>query len=257
MNRLMIIGSFLFILYGCATSGGVKSESESAKEEFDEALKSLKGGYYQEAIDKFNQIKSKYPFSKYAIEAELKIGDSYFEDERYMDAAEAYSEFINLHPTHPMTDYAAFRVALSYYKDAPSDWFFLPPSSEKDQSSNLKAYQYFKEFLDKYKGSKYEKEARDYLNKVVRRLISHDVYVARFYFKRNKYEATENRIKGIINAYGIVDGMDEALYLLCYSLFMQNKEKEFLDKYEEMKKRFPHSKYINELDRLYKTKRKG
>jgi len=257
MSKSKILIVCILLAAGCATTGQVKSESESAKEEFDEALKSLKGGYYQEAIDKFNQIKAKYPFSRYATEAELKIGDTYFEDEKYSDAADAYQEFIKLHPSHPMTDYAAYRVALSYFKDAPGDWFFLPPSYEKDQTSNLKAQQAFTDFLTKFKGSKYEKEAKEYLEKVNLKLIYHDLYIARFYFKRNKFEATENRIKGIIQKYGIIDGMDEALYLLCCSLYLQNKSEEFNKMFGIMNSRFPNSRYLYKLQNLSKSKGKG
>ncbi|MGB9599650.1 MAG: outer membrane protein assembly factor BamD [Myxococcota bacterium] len=248
---------FIFLFFGCATTGGVKSEQESAKEEFEEGLKSLKGGYYQEAVDRFNQVKAKYPFSRYATESELKIGDAYFEDEKYIDAADAYQEFIKLHPTHPMVDYAAFRVAISYFKDAPGDWFFLPPSYEKDQSSNQKAQKAFLDFLSKYKGSKYESEAKGYLEKVNKKLISHDLYVAKFYFKRGKFEATEQRIRGIILSYGILEGMDEALFYLCYSLYLQNKTEEFKKYYNEMGSRFPRSKYRDKLQNLNRPGGKG
>ncbi|MCX7944314.1 MAG: outer membrane protein assembly factor BamD [Deltaproteobacteria bacterium] len=259
MRRFLVILAFTFLTCGCATTGSdiKKLESESAKEEFEDAIKSLKGGYYQEAIDKFNQIKIKYPFSIYATEAELKIADSYFEDEKYIEAAEAYTEFIKLHPSHPMVDYAAYRVALSYYNDAPSDWLILPPSYEKDQSSNIKARKAFLEFLLRYKGSKFEGEARKYLEKVDKRLINHDVYVAKFYFNRKKYEAVENRIKNIVRQYGIVDGMDEALYLLCSSLFFQNKMEEFDEMFSEMSRKFPKSKYLERLQNLQKSKRRG
>ncbi len=257
MQKVIVLIIIVLFLYDCATTGVVKSEQESAREEFEVALKSLKDGYYQEAIDKFNQVKAKYPFSRFATESELKIGDTYFEDERYVDAAEVYQEFVKLHPSHNMVDYAAFRVALSYFKDAPGDWFFIPPSYEKDQSSNLKARQALMDFLAHYKGSRYEKEALEYLVKVNQRLIRHDVYIAKFYYKRNKYEATENRIIDVINKFGIIDEMDEALYLLCSALYLQNKDKEFKNMYDKMKIRFPKSKYLLQLNDLIRTKRKG
>jgi len=255
--RLSII-ILVVLIYGCATTGSaVKSEQESAKEEFEDAMKSLKGGYYQEALDKLNKVKAKYPFSIYATEAELKIGDVYFEDEKYIDAADAYSEFVKLHPLSSSADYATFRIALSYYKDAPSDWFFLPPSYEKDQTSNLKARDAFVDFLNKYKGSKYEKEAKEYLEKLNQKLIKHDVYIAKFYLHRKKFEATENRMRGIIEKFGYQEGMDEALYLLGYSLYLQNKGDEFNKVLDIMNNKFPKSKYLLKLQNIGRTNRKG
>lgn len=257
MDRLSVFLVFPLIV-GCATSGSVvKSAQESAREEFEEGLRSLKDGYYQEALDKFNQVKSKYPFSKYAVEAELKIGDTYFEDEKYLDAAEAYLEFIKLHPTNPLVDYAAFRVGVAYFRDAPSDWFFLPPAYEKDQRSNLKARDAFIDFLSRYKDSKYEREVRDYLDKVNRRLVEHDIYVARFYLKRKKYEACEHRMRSVIDKYGLNDGMDEALYLLGYSLYFQKRDKEYEAVLTEMSSRFPKSKFLRRLRSLKSNSGRG
>lgn len=250
IGRLSVFLLFPLVV-GCATSGGVvRSEQESAREEFEEGLRSLRDGYYQEALDKFNQVKSKYPFSRYAVEAELKIGDTYFEDEKYPDAAEAYLEFIKLHPTNPLVDYAAFRVGLAYFRDAPSDWFFLPPAYEKDQSSNLKARDAFIDFLSRYKGSRYEREVRDYLDKVNRKLVEHDIYIAKFYLKRKKYEACEHRVRSVIDKYGLNDGMDEALYLLGYSLYLQKKDGEYKKILDEMDSRFPKSRFLHRLRSL-------
>jgi outer membrane protein assembly factor BamD len=54
-----------------------------------------------------------------------------FERELWTEAADRYSGFVKLHPTHAKVDYAAYRAALSHYRDIPSDWFMLPPRARR------------------------------------------------------------------------------------------------------------------------------
>ena len=55
---------------------------------------------YQDAIDKFQEVVDNYPYSEYAVAAELKIADSYFEQERWDEALSYYRDFAELHPEH-------------------------------------------------------------------------------------------------------------------------------------------------------------
>ena len=50
-------------------------------------------GNYKKAIEAFEQLKDWYPFSKFAIVAELKIADAHFYLDQYADAVFAYEEF--------------------------------------------------------------------------------------------------------------------------------------------------------------------
>ena len=64
------------------------------------------------AISYFTFVKNRFPFSRYATLAELRIADAFFAQDKFADAADAYKLFIRFHPNHPeVTDgYAAYRV---------------------------------------------------------------------------------------------------------------------------------------------------
>src|SRR5229473_2829753 len=94
----------------------------------------LKSKSYLEAEKYFEYVKNKYPYLEAAKTAELRLADSQFEHEKYTEARDAYKNFVKAHPIHPSVDYAAYRAALSFYKEIPSEFFLLPPSFEKDQS---------------------------------------------------------------------------------------------------------------------------
>src|SRR5205814_2390586 len=97
----------------------------------DELLESKN---YLEAQKYYDYVKSKFPYLEAATTAELRLADVDFEREKYIEARDRYQNFVKLHPTHAKVDYAAFRSALSHFKDMPSDFFLLPPAREKDQA---------------------------------------------------------------------------------------------------------------------------
>ena len=68
-------------------------------------------------------MKQKYPFSKFAVLAELGIADTQFARGNYTEAIDSYKSFSRLHPTHEKVEdgYVAFRICESYYKDMPED----------------------------------------------------------------------------------------------------------------------------------------
>jgi cobalt-zinc-cadmium resistance protein CzcA len=125
-------------------------------------LAELKEENYPEAQKYFQFVRSKYPFSKFAVLAELALADTSYERGNYTEAIDAYKQFMRLHPTHEkVTDgYAAFKIGQCYVKDMPDDVWLLPPSYEKDQSAVTDALHEMDAFVKKYPDSPYVKEAQ-------------------------------------------------------------------------------------------------
>ena len=69
---------------------------------------------YTKAIETFQAIIDNYPYSDYAIQAELAIADAYFEDEKYEEALSYYRDFGDLHPQHEKVPYTLFQAALCH-----------------------------------------------------------------------------------------------------------------------------------------------
>ncbi len=111
--------------------------SLTAKQNYEKGLAELKDENFPESLKYFQFVKQKFPFSKFAVLAELAIADTQFARGNYTEAVDSYKAFIRLHPTHEKVEdgYAAFKVGDCYYKDMPDDIWLLPPSYEKDQSA--------------------------------------------------------------------------------------------------------------------------
>lgn len=171
----------------------------------DEAMNSKN---WNEAAAYFEYVKTKFPFLDAAKTAELRLADADYERERFAEARERYQNFVRLHPTHPQVDYAAYRAALTHYREVPSDFFVLPPSSEKDQVEVRNALTAMTEFTRTYAGSSLSSEALKVVADVKRRLADHEMYVAEFYAKRNRWGAVVTRLGVVAKNYSGI-GLDE------------------------------------------------
>src|ERR671936_357984 len=135
---------------GCATLGTEEREPDYAKD----AETNLRRGEeafqhrdYPSALKYFEYVRARYPYLDAAKEGELRIADTSFDREEYIEARDAYLNFAKLHPTYPKVDYAAFRAALTHYKEIPTDFFLLPQPEEKDQTEVRNALRAMQAFI--------------------------------------------------------------------------------------------------------------
>src|SRR6187455_176787 len=135
--RLLVVLALLAGACGAKTGGGSVDYSVSAQKNYEKGLKELDRKDWVAASKYFGFIKSRFPYSKYAVLAELRLADAEFGAEQYLEAIDSYRLFIKFHPTHEMVanGYSTFRIGEAYYKQLPSDFWLFPPSYEKDQSS--------------------------------------------------------------------------------------------------------------------------
>ena len=193
------------LLPACATSDDGKpiNFSLTAKENYEKGLAESKEENYAEALRYFTYVKQKFPFSKYAALAELAAADTEFERGSYQEAIDAYKSFLRLHPKHEKVaeGYVSFRIAEAHVKEMPDDWFLIPPSYEKDQATVMDALHELNNLVDRFPNSKYIKPAQEYRRAVLRRLIDHEVFVARFYLDRGHPKGAILRIKEALRRY--------------------------------------------------------
>jgi outer membrane protein assembly factor BamD len=202
----LAFGLALACFTACATSedsGKPVTYSLTAKQNYEKGMAELKDEEYLEAAKYFQFVKQKFPFSKYAVLAELALADSQFDRGNYTEAIDSYKTFARLHPTHEKVEdgYVAFRIGESYFKDMPDDIFLLPPSYEKDQSAVMDALRELGDFGRKFPDSTYLKRAGELRRQVLQRLVDHEVYVARFYLRADHPNAAALRLEGALRRY--------------------------------------------------------
>ena len=216
--RARLLALLLLPLVACASSrvslSGELRYGKTAEENYQYGLEELEKSNWVEGQKFLEHVRAKYPFSKYAALAELRIADAKFKQDKFQEAAEAYQAFATLHPTHDEVDYAEFRAAVSYEREAPSDFLLFPPAFEKDQRQLRTAVEKLKAFLKERPDSKHAAEAAEVLARAQGRLAAHEWYVADFYLKRGHWAGAAGRLEVLLKEHPGSSQEPEALLRL-------------------------------------------
>ena len=166
---------------------------------------------YQDAIDKFQEVVDNYPYSEYAVAAELKIADSYFEQERWDEALTYYRDFAELHPDHEKVPYTLYRSALCHERQSNR--------SDRDQTATRDALAALDQLMTRYPSSPESREAEELWKQLRTKLAQHVLGIGDFYWEREEYQSAAGRYRHVLDQYPGL-GLDaEALYKLglCYT----------------------------------------
>ncbi len=214
---------------GCATTstGGQKqlSYTEDARRAYEEAMASFRAKDWESARPLFQEVKKRFPQSRYARLSELRLADIDFAQEKYTDAISAFRSFVTTYRSDREVEYARYKLAKALYFDI-SDTILQPPAEERDQATTLDAHRELRAFVRAFPRSRYRKDVDYMLEVVTGRLVRHELYVARYYRRRDNFDAAVARIDFALKSYPN-SGLDaEALVLKGETLMMMNRRQE-------------------------------
>jgi outer membrane protein assembly factor BamD len=194
MKKMFAVLTAFCVLFcsSCAWFGKENPE-KPALDLVQDGVDSFDQGRYREAIKNFEQLKDWYPFSKYAILAELKIADAHYGLKEYAEAALAYEEFEQLHPRNEAVPYVIYQTGRCYYEQIDA--------IDRDQTPARKAHEIFRRLVNQYPGDPYALRAQTHIAKCIQNLAEHEFYVGRFYFKAKNYKAALKRFMTVITKY--------------------------------------------------------
>lgn len=178
--------------------------------------RSLRSGNYQQAIQALEALEARFPFGRYAEQAQLELIYAHYMSFNPEAARSSADRFIRLHPQNPNVDYAYYLKGLaSYHKNRGTlDRLFSTDISKREMSSAREAYADFAELLSRFPDSPYAPDARKRMIYLRNLMAAHELHIANFYMERGAYVAAANRARFVIENYSKADGVPDALALL-------------------------------------------
>ncbi|HTY98623.1 MAG TPA: outer membrane protein assembly factor BamD [Rhodocyclaceae bacterium] len=217
----------------------------SANKLYSEAKQAMSDGAYDKAIKLYEKLESRYPYGRFAQQAQLEVAYAYYKQEEAASAIAACDRFIRLHPNHPNVDYAYYLKGLANFN---GDLGLLGSVSmqdltERDPKAAKEAFDAFKELVVKYPESRYTPDATARLKYLVNALAAHEVHVADFYMRRGAYVAAVSRAQTAIKTYPDAPANEKALFVLvkAYDALGMNDLRD--DAERVMRRNFPDSEY--------------
>jgi outer membrane protein assembly factor BamD len=206
--------SIVLICSGCAWFES--KEEKSAQELVQDGVDAFETGDYKQAIESFEKLRDWYPFSRYAILAELKVADAYFNLESYADAIFAYEEFEQLHPRNEAVPYVIYRIGRSYFNQIDT--------IDRDQTNAVKALETYRRLVRQYPNDAYAGMAKSDMVACYQSLSGHEFYVGLFYYKNKNYKAAKARFQAVVEQFPDVGYHHRALaYLANCDAWIQSR----------------------------------
>ena len=163
-------------------------------------------GKYFTAIEFFEDILNRFPFSPEATLAELKAADCSYHLERYVEALVLYEEFENRHPTNESIPYVMFQKAMCNSKQIDR--------IDRDTAGAIKSLELFEQLIKAYPNSPYTSEAEARIIATTEFLANHEYFVVEYYVRAAKYDQAIVRLKYLLAMYPESDIAPKAKKLL-------------------------------------------
>lgn len=190
----------LLILSSCSSNEEMPDERLIEKELYDQAQARLKNESYSTAIMSLEALESRFPFGRYAEQAQAELIYAYYMNSQFEASQSAAERFINLHPRHSHTGYAYYMKGLAAFTD-DSGLFSRYFQSDLEKREIVMAQTSFDElsdFISRYPQSNYVSHAKQRMIYLKNLLAKHEMYVADFYMQRGAYLAAVSRSKYVI-----------------------------------------------------------
>jgi len=213
--RLIPLLTVLLTL-GCSSTPDDEFANVPAQELYDKAKASLQSGDYETAISVFEQLEARYPFGKFAQQAQLEIAYAYFKFDEPDSCISTADRFIRNNPGNPHIDYAYYLKGLANYDRGRelADRFAQRDPSDRDTRALRDAFNDFTQLAKKFPDSRYAEDAKERLVFLHNMLAKYEINVANYYMKRGAYVAAANRAKYVVENYQRTPSVRDALKVL-------------------------------------------
>jgi outer membrane protein assembly factor BamD len=196
------------LLAGCGSkkSDAPTGPTGTAEEMYNNGVDALNARRFATADDQFNSVEVNYPYSSWAVSAQLMYGYSLYQQNKYTDAIGTLDRFIQLHPAHRDVAYAYYLRALCYYEQIAD--------IQRDQKGTEQAMNALREVVDRFPDTTYARDAKLKIDLCVDHLAGKEMEIGRYYQKQHLYEAAIGRFQRVVNDYQTTNHVPEALMRL-------------------------------------------
>ena len=173
---------------------------------YKEGVKAFEEGDVLFAAKKFNVAEILYPQSEWAPKSVLMAAYAYYSQDYYFDAMSELERFIKKYPEHERLTYAHFLLAICYYEQIVDE--------KKDLGPLMSAQKEFEFVVNNYPDSDFSLDAKYKLDLINDVLASKEIFLGRYYMKKEKWVAAINRFKQVVEIYDTTIYIEEALHRL-------------------------------------------
>jgi outer membrane protein assembly factor BamD len=190
--------------------------ADSAEGIYAQATEQMNSANYTGAIKLFETLQSRYPYGRYAQQAQMETAYAYYKQSEPESALSAVERFIKQYPNSSHVDYAYYLKGLVNFDDDLGLFGegFHPDLSERNPKAPREAFDAFKDLVTRFPNSKYAADSKLRMQYLVNALARHETQVASYYLRRGAYVAAVNRANGVLIDFPQAPATREALQII-------------------------------------------
>ena len=214
VKHLLLI-AILGLTAACSSNDTV-DENLSETELYQQAQDDLDTSSYSSAVSKLKALESRYPFGRYADQAQLELIYANYKNAEPEAAKSAAERFIRLHPQHPNVDYAYYLKGLtSFDQDRGLLARFLPlDMTKRDPGAARDSYNEFAQLTNRFPNSRYSPDAKQRMIYLRNLLAAYEIHVADYYLTRQAYVAAANRGRYVVENFQETPSVGDGLAVM-------------------------------------------
>lgn len=235
-------------LAGCSGMNLDETANWTPEEHYAEAKAALQDGLYEQAIKYFERLESRYPYGRYAQQAQIEIAYAYFKFNEPAQAIAACDRFIKMHPNHQHADYMYYLKGLITFNE---DLGILGKISgedltDRDPKGMRESFDTFNTLLTRFPNSQYAEDSALRMNYLLNAMAANELHVARYYLRRGAPLAAVNRAQYAIRTYPETTPTEEALSIMVEGYEKMGMKALRDDAEKVLRKNFPESAFLPE-----------
>lgn len=163
----------------------------------------------------------------------LELGNLYFDIEKFDKAGKTFDEFIAMYPNSKDTEYALFKTVQCHWQETLSH--------DRDQSKTNECLEMANKYLKNEQHKKYRKNVEQLAQQCYQKLVDHEAYVCKFYLKKGRCKAAQERLAYVREKYltHVPVCEENVLCLECECAAKKNDTELLEQKTAELRKKFP------------------
>src|SRR5512137_189 len=193
----------LALVAACSSLTADPTSKLTAEQLYADAKSELAAGNWARARELFGKLEARYPFGRYAQQAQIEVAYAFYKEGDSAQAIAACDRFLKLNPNHPFADYVLYLKGLATFTDELGllgKTLGMDPTT-RDPKAMRDAFEVFRELVSRFPDSVYAADATARMKYLVTAMAQSEVNIARFYLERGAYVAAVQRAQGAVRDY--------------------------------------------------------
>jgi outer membrane protein assembly factor BamD len=202
MYKFLLI-TLILLLQACSGKEDDPTKEWTAKDFYEEAAEAMDAGEFQTAIKNLETLEARFPFDRYAKQAQLDIAYAYYKFEEPESTISALNRFMRSHPRDPNLDYAYYLKGLTNFTRGSGflDGWIPRDPARHDAEVLHNSYNDFATLVRRFPNSHYAGDAYQRMIFLRNEMAQKEITIAEYYLERSTWLSAANRAKVVIEKY--------------------------------------------------------